>query len=260
MIIYSIANIRELLNKLSFRNKYDMMANEISREIFQNVINGEENNGEENEFRKSYPLYNIEVSVDILRYETDYIEQSKNNFARFKINSYNEGEFNDLELKGIKIIMKIALAKGFSKEDYRAFHYRLYEISRHELEHRETYYTKGKPDLEYQELYNKLIEETNTRTLKEHCQIISQYILNPQEFPSYAKSLYYYSKKEKKDFRLVVQDILERSFYRNNPENINEAKNDSGIIQIFNATKEAIINEIKSLYPRSMYRMFNPML
>jgi hypothetical protein len=250
MIIYSIVDLKKNLYCFAFRNKYDTISTEISQQIFQSIISGK------TEFNKSYE--NFEVKVILERTDTDYIEESPNYFTRFKTISTNEGFFESQQLKKCEIIIKIILAKGFSEKDYESLNYRLYEICRHELEHRETYLNEGEPSEEYRAIFNQISQASNKidpQRLREHCQLVSQYILDVQELSSYAKSLYYYSKKTHRKFEEVIQEALERIFYNNDSDIKSMAKKDTVVIRLFDSVKEALIERINRFYLNSKYHM-----
>lgn len=255
MIIYSISsarNIQACLYTFAFRNKYDLSANALVKEIFQAITN------EQSIFNKSLPEYQLEVEVDIKTTELEHIEKIKDRyFVPFDVNSYNDAQFPKEQFQSAKIIINVLLSKSFSEQNYETLYYKLYEIVRHELEHRQTYITLGKPTKKYNRLYNKVFNLSPTTTLKkleQHCQLISQYLIHPQELSSYARSIFYNSKKQHKDFHIVLEKVLNRTFYNDDPELIKIALNDPEIIKIVNTTRTTIIQKINEIFPNSMIR------
>ena len=208
MIIYS-SKVKILLHKMSFRNKYDVIANEISKEIFEAVISNR------NSFNKDYPHHNINVKVSIERIQDEYVEKSEGiKYCNFDIKAVNDGVFALNKYKNCKINIKITIPVNFSEVDYQSFNYNLYEIVRHEIEHKETFCNLGEPDQEYINLFNKTIKYKNLPLLQ-RCELISKYVLHPQELPSYAKSIYYVSKKRNIDFKVIIKETTIRIFFNN---------------------------------------------
>jgi len=128
------------------------------------------------------------------------------------------------------------------------------------LEHTETYIALGKPQEDYLTIYDKIFKDNNTKTLKENCQLVSQYILHPQELPSYARSIYYVAKKLKTNYPIVIQQVLDRAFFdkKNNNYVVKpEDKNDPEIIAMLKKVQDGIKAQIKRIFPRSVFRMLS---
>ena len=258
MQIYSILNRKDCLNIISYRNKYDTMENQISKDVFQAVINNQEN------YYKSYLEYGLFVRVNIEKTNSELIEVIKGHyFVKFKVSAHSEGVFKINEngeesnqLNDSTIFIDVILSSSFSQKDYNALNYNLYEYIRHELEHRESLITLNKPSDKYKQTFDKLFNDTNIKTLKEHCKLMSDYILDPQEILSYAKSIYYVAKKQVgesgniiQQVNSVMQQIIGRSFYNNITEYAKMAQQDLEIVAIVNKTKEALLNKINELFP-----------
>ena len=233
---------------LSFRNKYDIVASETSKEIFLEIIR---NNFD---FYKSFPKYNIEIFVDIERVDKEYIDGGINGDSKkFTIDAQNYPDFEDEKL-WTEISLKIKLSRLFTSKDYESFHYAIYEIIRHELEHRETFLETGMSDSNYQELKHRVFDVSRKEMYK-NCGIMAQYITNPQELPSNARSLYFTAKKENKDYKVIIEEFLNRVFFNDEPEKIKMGKEDKDIFSIINSVREKLTERIKYFYPNTRISM-----
>ena len=81
--------------------------------------------------------------------------------------------------------------------------------------------------------------------------MISKYLLHPQEISSYAKSIYFISKKKRQDFRRTIDEIFNRTFFNNNSENMSIGKEDKRISNIIEKTKKELIEAINRNFPNS---------
>jgi predicted SprT family Zn-dependent metalloprotease len=235
---------------LAFRNKYDIMASETAKEVFLEIIR---NNYF---FYKPFPKYDMEIFVDIEKVDEEYIDGNKNdNSKKFSIDANTYPDFNEYgKSTWSEISLKIKLSRLFIHKDYESFHYAIYEVIRHELEHRETFIEIGTSDKNYQELIHKVFNVPRNEMYK-NCGIMAQYITHPQELPSYARSLYYLAKKEHRDYKVVIEDFLNRVFFNNDPENIKIGKEDKGIFDIVNSVRDKITERIKYFFPNARISM-----
>lgn len=238
--------VKESLYHFAFRNQYDIIASEISKEIFQSVVS---NNAS---FSKLYPKHKMGIEVVIERANTDYIEKVKNiHYVNFDIKAHNQGAFIENQFDSCLIDVKIILGRKFSDQDYQSLNYRLYEVIRHEIEHKKTFSDLGQPKQNYINLFDKLFQPKGNRPLLSHCQLMSQYILHPQELPSYAKSIYFYAKRSRKSFQNIISDVLNRSFFNDRQDAIKEGMSNPEILSLLNKTKESLTKQINRFFPNS---------
>ena len=248
MKVYSL-DIKEALCKLSYRNQYDVIANEVAREIFEAVVSGKTN------FSKEYPKHKIQVKANVNKVSDEYIEKVKGiKYVTFDVGAYNVGGFVANSYTDCEVVIEITLAKSFSPKDYQSLNYTLYDAVRHEIEHKETFSNIGQPDEDYISLFNKVFKKKDLPLL-DHCKLMSQYLLNPQELPSYSKAIYYLSKKQGKNFRKVIEETVVRCFFNNEPETMTNGLNDPGISKLFVDVIVELEDSINKFYPRSKVKM-----
>jgi hypothetical protein len=240
-----IYNKQHFLLKLSFRNKDDMVSNEMCKDIFSIIKNNQKS------FTQSYS--GIQLNLTVTEKDSPQIEKIPNlKYGNFDINVHMEASFNGEEFQQGTINIEIILSNSFSKKDYQSLNYVLYEAIRHEIEHKNTFETIGTPQEDYQEIFNNLSEKQN---LIDHCQTISQYMLHPQELPSYAKSIYYYAKKSKKNYEQVIDEVLNRALFFNDLNIIQQSKTNKEIVNICRKIKKDIIKKIKAMFPNDTIKM-----
>ena len=243
------ANVQKFLCVFAFRNKYDLASNKIVKEIFGHIVKDKIG------FSREFPEFDCNISVTIESIDADYIEIIKGfEYRRFGISAYNTGNFYNNKIGDSKIIIDIILANGFSSKDYEGLNYSLYECIRHELEHIDTFKSDGKPDEEYGILSKNVFESIPSNSpekLLEHCNLISKYFLHPQEISSYAKSIYFISKKKHQDFKKTIEEAFNRTFFNNNSENIILGEEDKRISSIVEKTRRELIQKINSNFPNS---------
>ena len=256
MKIYKLngdTDIQKFLFISAFRNKFDLAANQISKNVFESIIENKDS------FLKKFPEFNCEIQATIKKISDDYIEHIKGfEYRRFGISACNKGAFVGNLFEYSYIFIDIVLSSGFSNRDYDSLNYSLYESIRHELEHINTFETEGKPDEEYMMIIDKMfksIPPNSPEKLLEHCSLISSYFLNPQEIIAHSKSIYFISKKKRQDFKKTIEEVFNRVFFNNNIENIKIGKEDKRISSIVETTKNELIKKINSNFPNSLVVM-----
>lgn len=252
MKIYSLngnANIKEMIFISAFRNKYDLFSNIITKGIFNNIVKNKSS------FSKKIPEFNCKICANVKKINSNYIKDiSGFEYKRFGLSVQNIGNFNGNNVNDYKILINIYLSNSFSNNDYESLNYALYEGIRHELEHISTFKIEGKPDYEYGMLSEKVFESMPSDSpdkLLEHCNLISQYFLHPQEISSYAKSIYFISKKNRQDFRTTIDNVFNRTFFNDNLDNIRIGKEDKRILNILEKTRKELIESINRNFPNS---------
>jgi len=250
MKIYALNdnNIKKMMFISAFRNEYDLFTNIITKGIFNNIVKNKVS------YSKKIPEFNCIISAVIKKVNSNYIKDINGfEYKRFGISLQNTGNFSGNNIE-CKILINIFLSKGFSSKDFESLNYSLYEGVRHELEHIDTFETEGRPDDEYGVLLEEIFNSFTSNSLDdllEHCKLISKYLLHPQEISSYAKSIYFISKKKRQDFRRTIDEIFNRTFFNNNSENMSIGKEDKRISNIIEKTKKELIEAINRNFPNS---------
>lgn len=239
MIIYSIQEIKECLKKIAYRNKYDLIANSLSREIFQRLVLNQE---------FSFDLFPIDKIVVKIRAgkntsQEKTVNEQYDNFTIKANSSLVEGE--------IEIILYVQFKYFFSKADYESFVYVLYEIIRHEIEHAYQFSIGKKPDESYKELYDKLFQgfPQNLEYFSQHVDRVSQYLTSNEEIDAYAKSMVYIAKKRKVDVEQIIRQVFNRAFFNNRIEIGQMANKNPYITNKIENTRQRLVEHIKKLYP-----------
>jgi hypothetical protein len=220
----------------AFRNTYDLLANDITRQIFEFIKASKDNTHNEIEFDKLNPPCIVDIKI---KYTND--EDVKLNYIDFGITSrYHYPEVND----GIgEIQINIFLSSNFSQKNFTKIYYVVYEVVRHEMEH----YYKSKNKQYPNDDYSTMFDESDPLIFSEQ---VKNYILNPIEIDSYARSIVYVAKKQKKSFFSVLENVILRIFFKND-ENIKEewCKNPS-ILKNVDDTRDVLTKRIEEIYPR----------
>ena len=223
MKIYKISeSLKDCIKVFAFRNKYDIRANDVVRKIFDRI-----KNNKMGEFGEK------DIWVEISRQKIH-----KTTWENFYINAYTKND---------KIYITVFLNDDFSKKDYQKLNYVLYEAIRHELEHLDDFIEGKKPDEKYVQLYHDL---RNQHDIKEHIEMVSQYILSDVEIDSYVKSIVYVAKKQNKSVLEVIEQIIKRAFFGNNSEVMLEAMGDSETRGIIERTRKILRDKLKEYYPK----------
>jgi len=221
MKIYKVSDLERCLKVFAFRNKYDMMSNDIVSVIFDKIKTNPSN--------QIFSYDNIQVEIN-----KEFINST---FENFHIEAFSENNV---------IHLIISLNNDFSEKDYQRLNFVLYEVIRHELEHVDKF-TQGKfPNEEYVKLYNSLIENQNA---KERAQKVSQYILSDVEVDSYVKSIMYVAKKQNKSVLEVIEQVIKRAFFNNNSKLMERELKDDEIFGIIESTRKILRGKLKEYYP-----------
>lgn len=228
-------NIENCLYKIAYRNEYDMLANEIAKEIFLNI-----KQNRTIDFLINKQNFVIKVQVQNTGKESSY--------DAFDIKA-DMLDFPHGVNKRPEMIINIFLDNDFVSGDYQNFNYVLYEVIRHELEHYYKYSLGTYPDDDYKKLYSELINLKN-KNLEEHIKLVSEYILSETEIDSYVKSIMYVAKKQHKPVTDIIEQVIKRAFFNNDPELARKSVGNKTIIDMLNYTRKKLIGKLKEFYPR----------
>ena len=233
------SDIADCLKKIAYRNKYDLLANSLSKEIFQKLILNQE---------FSFDIQtenNITIKIRAGK-DTDREKTANEPYDNFTIKSNSTLVDNTTE-----IFIYFRFKYFFSKKDYESFIYILYEIIRHEIEHAYQFSIGKQPDESYKTLYDKLFQgfPQNIEDFSQHVNTISQYLTSNEEIDAYAKSIVYIAKKRKVPFNQIIKQIFNRAFFNNKIEIAQLANQNLNIIEEIEATRQKLITHINKLYP-----------
>jgi len=218
------------LNKLSFRNEFDILSNEISKEIF-NLF-------------KSNLNRNTDTSLKIKDYNI-ILKTYLDNSNKLKFGVYNiVASFNYPSIlnktENISVIIKYN--SYFSSKHFQQFYYNVYEVVRHELEHYHKYNKGFWPEDDY----NNNFEDKN---IEEKSNQVRNYILSSTEIDSYIRSIVYLAKKRQVEYNIVMDDILNRILF-NNDKNIKDKYRDNKVInKNIQEIKNTLQYNIEKIYP-----------
>lgn len=95
--------------------------------------------------------------------------------------------------------------------------------------------------------YNIKFDESDPTVFSEQ---VKNYILNPIEIDSYARSIVYVAKKEKRSFRSVLENVILRTFFKNDENIKGEWCKNPIVLKNVNNTIEALTKRIEEIYPR----------
>lgn len=215
---------KECVYLFAYRNKYDVLSNEAVSWIFDLLKNGKFGSHTRNMFLVEIKKANI--------------KEFPSTFDNFKLDAKSAN--------GI-VYISILISEEFAKSDYQSFNYAIYETVRHELEHVDKFVHDKKPDGNYVDIYRKLLLGVD---LEEHVDLVSQYILSDVELDSYLKSIMYVAKKEKISAIDVIERVLNRAFFNNDPKLLIKGNEDSNIKSIVEKTRQCLRGGLAKFYPK----------
>ena len=230
----------ECLKKIAYRNKYDKMAGEASKEIFQAIIYD----------GKGY----IEIKKEnvIIKVSVEEVEDKIEETNHFNIKALAiPPESSEETIVKIDIVTD----KDFSLDNYERLNFLIYEVVRHELEHANQFTIGKLPDESYKEKYDKTISPLldDEEGLRDHINNVATYILSNEELPAYARSIVYIAKKQNKHTDEVIRQIFNRAFFNNRIEIGKKALSDPEMNHIIEDVKTKLKDAINKLHPRIYY-------
>ena len=240
-----ILSVEGILKFASYRNKYDLLSNNIARKIFEMIKNNYENKAN---IKESF-YEEIENNNDKMEQYTIDVSVKFNTGINRKIQIDSKFDYPYGQVEPI-IDIKILLNKDFTKQDIERSYWWIYDSVRHEYEHFDKYLDNFLPDEEYYKTIQSL-DKLNLQDI-EKAKLIARYVLNPAEIDSYAKSIMYVAKKRKIPYGFVINDIIERALFS---KEINEnMRNNKEIVDIMNQIKEGLSKQIQIRYPKVTLR------
>lgn len=241
MKIYSLKTIEDCLNVISYRNRYDMIANEATRKILKEI--------------KS--ISNTDINVDFNVEGIAFVISIKiGDTGHTEFNSYPFIVKTKADYSGI-IYFDILLDPLFSRKNYTQINNEIYEGARHEVEHISNFKLNKKPDSGYKYLLNSLmgIDKDNLNSISSmlnYIRLVSQYITSEGELTAYSRSILYAAKKQKRDIGEVISQVFNRAFFNNNREYMLLVKDNEEAQKMINKTREAIMSKIREFYPEKI--------
>jgi hypothetical protein len=154
------------------------------------------------------------------------------------------------------IILNISLDNQFSNKNLEQINNDIYKKVRHEVEHMLDFEVEQFPNEIYKEIYEESLEDTfgqeklTDEQIFAHIKLVSNYITNDAEILPYARSILYSAKKQKKEIHQIIQQFFNKAFYNNCREYILIIKDNKEAQNIINKTKEALLEKIRSFYPK----------
>jgi len=228
-----ITSTKNILYKLTFRNKYDLLANNLSRNIF-NLIKAK-NDSFNTVFVSSGFIIELNVVSGVK------IKLKNNTFQIDAAFFYPESTTEKIP----KIKINIVINVNFSPVDYQKFNYDLYEKVRHEYEHYDKYTVGFRLDNEY---INTAWSLKRKQLDIKRIELIKNHILSTTELDAYARSIVYIAKKRKVDYKQVIDEIINKLFYHNNREKEIELKKIPDVIWNEMQIKEKLEGRINEIF------------
>ena|GEM_PF-4020947 len=225
-----------IFQKIAFRNQYDLLANEATRDIFKTIKDNYRNT---NDTKKSFEYRNTDYFVDL--------ELSHGNLIDKKFNV--QANFNPPDKEAqtpLYINIIIVLDNSFSEEDFERLNYIVYQFIRHEYEH---FYDCDKNVLPDQEYYDNLRAFQNMNlSLLERVKLVEKNVLSPYEITAYARSIFYMAKKRKVRFQKVLLEALDIMFFGFSEKDQEIGRKDREIMDIHNNIYHKIIEKIHQIF------------
>jgi hypothetical protein len=225
---------QNIFKKIAFRNRYDLLANEATRDIFETIKN---NYNDKRDIKKSFEYRNTNYIIDLELSRGDLVDKKFNMQANF-----NPPDKETQTPPHITII--IVLANTFSEEDFERLNYTIYQFIRHEYEH--FYDWNILPDQEY---YDNLraLQDMNL-SLLERAKLVEKNVLSPYEITAYSRSVFYVAKKRKVRFQKVLWEALDIMFFGFSKKDQDIGRKDREIMDIYNNIYHKIIERIHQIF------------
>ena len=218
-----------LLRKVILGSKYDLLANNATRDIF-NIIKREylNNKGikESFEYKSSDYIVDLTLSHDNL---TD---------KKFNIEAYFNPPDKETQLPPY-IDIKIILDNSFSEKDFERLNYIIYSFLRHEYDHFYKCDNDIFPDSEYYENLRKL-QDMNLSDIQ-RAELIKNNVTHPYEIDAYAQSIIQSCKKRKIRYQYVLREAMDIMFFGFSEEKQKIGHNNTEIMKIYNNIEDRIL-------------------
>lgn len=232
-----ILSAEDIIKFSSFRNKYDLLSNSVARKIFEAVKQEFPNR---NSFGDSF--YENQDGED---YIIDFFIKFVNrNDIKTDIKA---GFYYPEENTDPYVDIKINIGLDFSQLDLERLYWKLYEVIRHEYEHFDKYLKGFYPDEQYSETIERL-KQFNLNYV-DKANLISQYMLDPIEIDSYARSIVYVAKKRKTPYAYVIDDILNRALFGSDEDVKRKMLENKEIGKIAENIKNGLAKRIRAIFP-----------
>ena len=237
----NILSIENIIKCVAFRNKYDLLSNDVAKKIFDVIKNnyGTRTNAKDSFYEKQEEEYVVDYLIQFVNRD----DIKTNIKARF----YYPDEITDPYVD-----INICIGLNFTEQDLERLYWKLYESIRHEYEHFNKYLKGFYPDQEY----DKLVEALDNLNLSdiEKAQIAAKYILDPIEIDSYAKSIMYVAKKRKIPYLYVIEDVIDRVIFSNDKDIKNRMLKNKEIGIIMEDVRGGLVGRINKIYPATVLR------
>lgn len=224
--------------KFSFKNELDVLAKNIAKYIFSQII---ANKRYGQIVLKSMPEQNIDLSIcGIKKIVFDVVGSDGVNIS--VVGEY----FPSLRFPYIKI------GVNFSKFNEKYYEFLLQQLKytiRHEIEH--AAYQNGK-EMPVQPLYEIPKERPS---VLEGINLAKRYLLDPSEIDAYIRDAMMEAKNKKIPIEKLIVNLIEDRLYEVDPKNIkNQIKDGTELgkyaLVVFNEIKKEYIKRIKNIYNR----------
>lgn len=205
------------LYKFAFRNKNDLLALKISRDVFLVAI---KNIGSE-----------ISTTINIEKKCNLFLHTNISSVDRLRYGNFDISANTNISKSGIFspfINLELYFNKKFFKNDFEKLNYVLYDAIRHEIEH-----YRQSDDLNGDEF-------VRTDNILDNFKNFKNYILSTQEMDAYVRGLVFSAKKQKIPFDIILDNSLRELFFLNDLEVEKEILN-----SIIGRDVDSIVSEIR---------------
>lgn len=240
--------MEDSLYAFAFRNQYDIISNEATRNILSIIKKMIYDGVKENSF--TFKIDRIQFGGNIDTRDTGHTEYNSFPFnIEARLDNYPDTKEN-------YIIINISLDNQFSNKNLEQINNDIYKKVRHEVEHLLDFETEKFPNDIYREIYEESLNDTigqgkmTEEQILAHIKLVSNYITNDTEILPYARSILYSAKKQKKEIHQIIQQFFNKAFYNNCREYALIVKDNKEAQDIINKTKEALLEKIRSFYPK----------
>lgn len=243
----NILSIEKIIRIAAYRNKYDLLSNDIAKRVFESV-----KGNYQSRINIGDSFYYGQNEDTKEEYIVDYFVKFINS-KDIKRNVKANFEYPDPEKNyPATIDIKIVLGLSFSEDDMERLYWHLYEAIRHEYEHYDKYTQNLWPDEEYK----KTIEALKNLNLPdmEKVKLVSKLILHPIEIDSFARSIMYVAKKRKISYGYVMRDILNRILFHEDKNIKNRMLQNPEMKEMIDNVENRLINRIKEVFPAVVLR------
>jgi hypothetical protein len=235
MKIYSARDIiaMDFLRRVIVGGKYDLLANEATRDIF-NII--KKNYQNDKRVEENFEYRNSNYIVDLYLSHDNLINQ------KFEARAFFYPSEEKCQLPPY-IEARVVLDYSFSENDFERLYYVIYTFIRHEYDHFCKFDQNIHVDEEYQNNLRQL-QDMNLSFLQ-RAEMVRKNVLNPMELDAYCVSIIKSAAKRHTTFQKVLREMMDIMFFGFSKEEQESGRENAEVMKIYKDIMDRIREKIE---------------